>query len=65
MVKVQAPVLVIHGLNDSFLLAGALNNTWELVESDLTIATIPKAGHFIQHEAPEMVTRTMLSWLKR
>lgn len=65
LVKVKAPVLVIHGLTDQFLMAGALNNTWELVENDLTITTIPKAGHFIQHEAPELVTRTILSWLRR
>ncbi len=65
LVKVQAPVLVIHGLNDTFLMAGALNGTWEFVERDLTIATIPKVGHFVQQDASDVVTRTMLSWLKR
>ena len=65
LVKVKAPVLMIHGLNDRYLLAGALNNTWELVENELTLVTIPNAGHFVQHDAADEVTRTMLMWLRR
>jgi pimeloyl-ACP methyl ester carboxylesterase len=65
LVKVKAPVLMLHGLNDQYLLAGGLNNTWEFVESDLTLVTIPNAGHFVQHDAADMVTRTMLMWLGR
>ena len=63
--KVQAPVLMIHGLKDTALLAGALNNTWEYVEKDLTLATVPTAGHFVQADEPEFVTKTMRSWLLR
>src|SRR6266478_379302 len=33
IVKVKAPVLMIHGLGDTALLAGALNNTWDYLES--------------------------------
>ena len=65
VIKVQAPVLMLHGLDDRFLMAGALNGSWEFVERDLTIVTIPKAGHFVQHDAPEMVNRTILAWLAR
>jgi pimeloyl-ACP methyl ester carboxylesterase len=65
LVKVKAPVLMLHGLNDPYLLAGGLNNSWEFVESDLTLVTIPNAGHFVQHDAADMVTRTMLMWLGR
>jgi pimeloyl-ACP methyl ester carboxylesterase len=61
--KVQAPVLVIHGLKDTALLAPALNNTWEYVEKDLTLATVPTAGHFVQADEPEFVTKTMRAWL--
>ncbi len=64
LVKVQAPVLLMHGLEDWALLPDALNNTWEWVERDLTLVTLPGAGHFIQHDAPEFVSRTILRWLK-
>ena len=63
--KVQCPVLMIHGLKDTALLAPALNNTWEWVEKDLTIATVPTAGHFVQADEPAFVTKTMRSWLLR
>jgi len=65
VVKVKMPVLMIHGLDDWALLPGALNNTWEWLESDLTLVTIPKAGHFVQQDASDMVTRSMKMWLKR
>lgn len=63
--KVQASVLQIHGLQDEALLAGALNNTWEWLEQDYTLVTIPKAGHFVQQDASDLVSRTMRSWLLR
>src|SRR3954467_6866181 len=63
--KVQAPVLVMHGLKDTFLLAAGLNNTWDYVEKDLTIVTVPTAGHFVQADEPEFVTKTMRGWLLR
>ncbi|WP_414575518.1 alpha/beta fold hydrolase [Anabaena sp. CCY 9402-a] len=65
VIKVQAPVLMIHGLQDQYLLAGALNNTWEWVENDLTLVTIPTAGHFVHHDNPDLVARTIKSWLLR
>jgi len=65
VVKIKMPVLMIHGLEDWALLAPALNNTWEWLEKDLTLVTIPGAGHFVQQDASEMVTRSMVMWLKR
>jgi pimeloyl-ACP methyl ester carboxylesterase len=35
------------------------------VEKDLTLVTIPGAGHFVQQDASEMVTRTIKMWLMR
>ncbi|MCC5611804.1 alpha/beta hydrolase [Nostoc sp. CHAB 5834] len=64
-IKLQVPVLLIHGLKDEFLLADALNNTWEWVEKDLTLVTIPTAGHFVHQESADLVTRTINSWLSR
>jgi pimeloyl-ACP methyl ester carboxylesterase len=63
--KVQCPVLEIHGLKDTYLLAGAMNGTWDFVEKDLTITTVPTAGHFVQADEPEFVTKTMRAWLLR
>jgi pimeloyl-ACP methyl ester carboxylesterase len=65
VIKVKAPVLMIHGLDDWALLPGALNNTWEWLEKDLTLVTIPGAGHFVQQDASEMVNRTIRMWLNR
>ena len=49
----------------SALLPGALNGTWEWVEKDLTIVTIPGAGHFVQQDAAQTVSDTMVDWLRR
>jgi pimeloyl-ACP methyl ester carboxylesterase len=38
---IKCPVLMFHGLNDSALLPGALNDTWKWLEKDLTLVTIP------------------------
>jgi epoxide hydrolase 4 len=65
VIKVQAPVLEIHGLQDQYLLPAALNNTWDWLEQDLTLVTIPNAGHFVQHDATDLVNRTLISWLTR
>ena len=63
VVKTQMPVLMFHGLNDTALLPGALNNTWEWMGKDLTLVTIPGAGHFVQQDAAELVSKTMKAWL--
>ncbi|MBB6092939.1 pimeloyl-ACP methyl ester carboxylesterase [Povalibacter uvarum] len=63
--KVKAPVLMVHGLDDKALLPGALSGTWNWVEKDLTLVTIPGAGHFVQQDAAGMVSETMVDWLRR
>lgn len=63
--RIQCPVLMFHGLKDKALLPGALNDTWKWVDKDLTLVTIPEADHFVQQDAPEIVTRTLVDWLKR
>lgn len=60
----EGPLLVmVHGLKDQALLEGALSGTWNWVEKDLTLVTIPNAGHFVQQDASDKVTRTMRIWL--
>ncbi len=61
--KVRCSVLMFHGLKDKALLPGALNGTWDWVERDLTLITVPAAGHFVQQDAAEFVTKKMVKWL--
>jgi pimeloyl-ACP methyl ester carboxylesterase len=49
-VKVQCPVLLIHGLKDRYLMTAALNYNWSFVQRDLMLVTIPDADHFVQQE---------------
>jgi pimeloyl-ACP methyl ester carboxylesterase len=62
---VKAPVLMFHGLEDQYLSSDGLNNTWDWLEKDLTLVTVPGAGHFVQQDASELVTETMRWWLAR
>jgi pimeloyl-ACP methyl ester carboxylesterase len=62
----QSPaVLMIHGLTDRALLPGGLNDTWQWLEKDFTLVTIPQAGHFVQQDAADFVTKQMKIWLTR
>lgn len=61
--KITMPVLQFHGLEDTALLSTGLNGTWDEVRKDYTLVTIPGSGHWPHHDAPEMVSQTMLWWL--
>ncbi len=61
--KVQAPVLMFHGLADTALNADGLSGTWNWLDKDLTLVTVPGAGHFVQQDASDLVTTTMRWWL--
>lgn len=63
LVKAKCPVLMIHGLKDTALGQAALNGNWEFVERDFTLVTVPEAGHWVQQDASDLVTRTLRSWL--
>lgn len=63
--KVACPVLMFHGLKDTALLSPALNGTWDWIASDLTLVTAPNAGHWVQQDAADLVTRSMVAWLNR
>ena len=62
-VKIQCPTLLIHGLDDTALLPGALNDTWQWIDAELTLVTIPGADHFVQQAASETVTNKLVQWL--
>ena len=60
---VKCPVLMIHGLDDMFLMPEGLNDTWRYLEKDLTLVTVPKAAHWVHLDAADLVTKRMVSWL--
>jgi pimeloyl-ACP methyl ester carboxylesterase len=64
--RIEAPTLVLWGLRDRFLAPsfadpGALDR----FVADLTVVPIEDAGHFVQNEAPERVSRELVDWLGR
>jgi pimeloyl-ACP methyl ester carboxylesterase len=61
--KIKMPVLMFHGLNDQALHSDGLSGTWNWLEKDLTLVTVPGSGHFVQQDAAELVTSTMQWWL--
>lgn len=61
--NIAISTLLIHGLDDAALHSDGLNNTWDWITKDLTIVTIPDAGHFVQQDAADLVTTTIRSWL--
>ena len=65
VVKITMPVLMLYGLKDQTLLSPALNATWDWIGQDFTLTTFPDAGHFVQQDAADLVTRTMRAWLER
>jgi pimeloyl-ACP methyl ester carboxylesterase len=54
---------MIHGLGDMFLMPEGLNDTWRYLEKDLTLVTVPKAGHWVHLDAADLVTKRMVGWL--
>ncbi len=62
--RAQMPILMFHGLADTALDRMALNDTWEWVDKDLTLVTVPGASHFVQQDAADLVSETLVWWLK-
>jgi pimeloyl-ACP methyl ester carboxylesterase len=61
--KVKVPVLMFHGLDDKALNADGLSGTWNWLDKDLTLVTVPGADHFVQQDAADLVSSTMRWWL--
>ncbi len=62
---VRAPVLQIHGMADPYLLPAGLDGTEAWVDAEYTLVRLPDIGHFVQQDASEDVTQSMLEWLTR
>ena len=63
--RVQAPVLIMHGTGDPFLLTAGHNGTWDFVDGPVTLVTVPGISHFIQQDAAPLVSRTISLWLNQ
>lgn len=61
--RIKAPTLLLHGLDDPYVLPAGLNDAWQWVDNEVTIQTFPGEGHFIQHDCPERVAKAMRNWL--
>jgi len=58
------PVLQFHGLKDKAVDKDGLRDTWNWIEADYTLVTIPSSDHWVQRDAADIVNKTMLWWLK-
>lgn len=63
--NMKMPVLQFHGLDDSALLSEGLNGTWNWMDKDYTLVTVPGAGHWVQHDAADLVSGMIRAWLNR
>ena len=61
--KVMCRTLAIFGLEDKALLPSGWNGTWDWIDNNLTLVSVPEAGHFVHHDASEFVTNTIKLWL--
>lgn len=61
--RLQMPVLIFHGLADTALHSNGLNNTWDWIDADTTLVTVPGAGHFVQQDGAALVSSTLQWWL--
>lgn len=63
MPNLQMPVLQFHGLKDTAVDKDGLKNTWDWIDRDYTLVTVPSVGHWVQLEAADLVSSTMRAWL--
>lgn len=61
--QLPMPVLQFHGLNDTAVHHDGLRDTWNWIDSDYTLVTLPGIGHNVQNEAAETVSKTLRLWL--
>ena len=64
MPNLSMPVLQFHGLKDKAVDKDGLRDTWNWIDEDYTLVTIPSSGHWVQREAADIVSTTMRWWLK-
>lgn len=63
MEPIDVPSLVIHGADDGCMGASLLEGMGDLFPRGLRIEVVPRAGHFVHQERPEIVNRLVLDFL--
>lgn len=63
--NLKMPVLQFHGLKDTAVDKDGLRDTWNWVDAEYTLVTLPETNHWVQREAAETVSNTIRSWLTR
>ncbi|WP_206538114.1 alpha/beta fold hydrolase [Rhodoferax saidenbachensis] len=63
---IKCPVLHLHGSEEHHALVSTmeLEKSWMESPGNLTVKIIPGVGHFIQHEVPDYLDKTIAAWLK-
>ncbi|GAA6527576.1 alpha/beta hydrolase [Intrasporangium sp. DVR] len=61
---IDVPVLELHGADDGCVLVNSIRGSARYVPGDFRSVTIPRAGHFLTEEAPEVVSDELVGWLK-
>ncbi len=61
---VECPTLAIFGKKDKALLPAGWNSTWDWINNNFTLVSIPDAGHFILQDADDYIMKIIIAWLK-
>ncbi|MEA2707747.1 MAG: epoxide hydrolase 4 [Phycisphaerales bacterium] len=60
---ITMPTLILFGLDDPFVLADGLRDNGRWFREPLKVVTVPRAGHWVHHDEPDLVAGTILLWL--
>ena len=61
---VECPTLAIFGKKDKALLPAGWNDSWDWINNNFTLISVPNAGHFILQDAGDFITKVIVAWLK-
>ena len=61
---VRAPVLQLHGADDTCILPAAAQGSGQFVTGNYEWRVLHGVGHFPHNEAPELVSGELIRWAK-
>jgi pimeloyl-ACP methyl ester carboxylesterase len=62
---IDVPTLILFGLDDPWVLADGLRDNGRWFTHPLKVMTVPRAGHWVHFDEPDLVAGTILLWLGR